>query len=468
MDWTPTEIAALRSAALRMSLAHFARHVGVSLGSARNWERGDVAPAPTSQRLLDAAHDRLKPAQRARFEAALHRDVGRGVQAATVAVTPEVMPASPTTVLVPSEVDNLSDELLKVDFDELACIVMAWASNERRGMSRREALSRLSTALALAAVGPRLPLEGELARITRVLDNPSRVDAATLDHTETIILACRRQGDVLGPEVALQTALAQRQVTASLLPGTPTVLRHRVLSLYAELTQLAGWSLFNLGRYAEAQRYYEEARLLAHEAENTDLVTYVLCGMSQLATWQNTPRIGIDHAAAAMTWADTPHSRAYAADVAVKAYAAAGQRERARRALHDEREAVAAIATTPPASPWWYFYDEAFSLQTGALLALRFQEPAQAHQAVNDSLARIDSTNLHNLAFNLLYRAEAYLQEGEPQASSQALSDVAALACTPASRRIQQRMWDLRRALDDWRDRDYVRVLDEQLRELRP
>jgi hypothetical protein len=31
--------------------------------------------------------------------------------------------------------------------------------------------------------------------------------------------------------------------------------------------------------------YYEDARALAHEAENIELGTIVLCGMSHLATW---------------------------------------------------------------------------------------------------------------------------------------------------------------------------------------
>lgn len=362
----------------------------------------------------------------------------------------------------------LPSELAEVDFDELARVVMVWASNERRGMSRREALSKLSTALALAAVGPSLPTKDEIDRFANVLSRPSQTDDATLDHTETIILSCRRQGDVLGPEIALQTALAQRQVTAALLPETPGLLRRRAMSLYAELTQLAGWSLFNLGRYQDAQRYYDEARVLAHEAENADLVTYVLCAMGQLATWRGMPRVGIDHASAAATWAATPHARAYAADVAVKAYSAANQREPSLRALEREREAVASIDTLDEAaSPWWYFYDEAFSLQTSALFALRFHEPARAHTAVNDSLQMIDSTNLHNLAFNLLYRAEAFIQQGEPGEASSALGDVAELACTRTSTRIQERVRVLRTALARWSDTDAIRGLNDRLNELR-
>jgi hypothetical protein len=179
------------------------------------------------------------------------------------------------------------------------------------------------------------------------------------------------------------------------------------------------------------------------------------------------PRVGIDHAAASAAWASTRHARAYAADVAVKAFSAAGHRDQARRAWEEEREAVASIgASQEPASPWWYFYNEAFSLQTGALHALRFNDPVRAHQAVNESFHLIDSTNLHNVAFNLLYVSEAFLQQGEPQEASTALKDVAELACTKTSTRIRQRVMELRTDLSPWGNEDYVRELDEHLQRL--
>ncbi|MGH3702073.1 MAG: hypothetical protein ACRDQY_22015 [Pseudonocardiaceae bacterium] len=53
-----------------------------------------------------------------------------------------------------------------------------------------------------------------------------------------------------------------------------------------------------LKQFDHAGYYYEDARALAHEAENTGLGALVLCEMSHLATWQGIPRTGIDHAVA--------------------------------------------------------------------------------------------------------------------------------------------------------------------------
>lgn len=463
MDWTPTQVVALRTTALRMSLLHFARHVGVSVGSVRNWERGDRPPSPASKRQLDAAHDRLKPSQRERLRAVL---APQAATASSPAATVVPGADAPNLGAVGSEAARLPKPLAEVDFDELAQTLMAWADHGQRGMSRREALSKLSTALAVAAVGPALADLDEVDRLGAVLGESAAVDAAALDHTQALVLACRRQGDVLGPQVALQTVLAQRQMIAGMLKGTHGPLRERVLSLYAEVTQLAGWSLFNLGRYEDADRWYHQARVLAHEAEDSDLVTYVLSAMSQLATWRGQPRVGIDHAAAAATWASTSHARAYAADVAVKAFSAAGQRQQALRALEDEQQAVSTMSEGVPASHWWYFYDEAFSLQTAALRALRFHEPEAAHLAVNQSLNLIDATNLHNFSFDLLYRAEAFIQQGEFAEAGGALVDVASLACTGASLRIQQHVRQLRVRLDHAGDLEVVRELDDRLHQL--
>lgn len=76
------------------------------------------------------------------------------------------------------------------------------------------------------------------------------------------------------------------------------------MSAYAELTQLVGWLSFNMGDCPSAQHYYDDARSAAHDVQNVELVAYTLCTMSQLATWQGKPRVGIDHAVAAAVWAE--------------------------------------------------------------------------------------------------------------------------------------------------------------------
>jgi hypothetical protein len=221
-------------------------------------------------------------------------------------------------------------------------------------------------AAALAGAAPLFDVvdPDERERLAGVLHNPSRLDAATLAHYEAMVTNLKRQEDLLGPRTVLPAILAQRHLVGGLVAAAPDELKPRALSVYAQLSLMVGWSLFNLGDYQNASYYYDDARTAAHDAQNVDLVTYVLCTMSHLHTWMGKPRVGIDHAVAAASWArqtDSPHARAYAADVAVRAYLADHQLDNAWRALADEYTALRDVRPDQPASPWWYFFDDRFT-----------------------------------------------------------------------------------------------------------
>lgn len=251
----------------------------------------------------------------------------------------------------------------------------------------------------------------------------------------------------------------------------PATFQQRTLSAYAELTQLVGWLCFNMGDYRSAQHYYDDARSAAHDAQNSELVTYVLCSMSQLATWQGKPRVSIDHAVAAAVWADQAHSplaRAYAADVAVQAYAAGNQPDTCREILDREYAALQAARADEPTASWWYFYDESFYWRTEGECALKLQRPDDAMDALDKSLTLIDPANLHNRTFRLLFRAEARIQPEEITEASGIVGDVAQLTAGNGSQRIARRIKDVRGLLTPWERTKPVRELDERLAAYRP
>lgn len=261
--------------------------------------------------------------------------------------------------------------------------------------------------------------------------------------------------------------LAQRQVIGEFGKAAPVHLRPRVLSAYSELSQIVGWQLFNLGHYRAAQYYYDDARTDAHEAENVELVTYILCTMSHLATWRNRPRVGIDHAIAAQTWAvQTPSAkaRAYSADVAARAFAAARNNDKFQAALEDECTAlVIAGKEEMPGSSWWYFHDESFYYGTMGESALQLGSPEDAWRAAQQSLKLIDPANIHNYAHTMAIQAEARIQQGDVAEACQAIGDIAKLTAANRSGRITERIGHLRTALEPWQRTRSVRTLDEQL-----
>ena len=202
------------------------------------------------------------------------------------------------------------------------------------------------------------------------------------------------------------------------------------------------------------------------DARNLELVTYILCTMSHLATWQGKPRVGIDHALAARAWGrevDNPLARAYAADVSARAFAADGQAALCDEALDEEQAALATYHPDQPAPGWWYFYDASFNLGTRAECALQLGRPDQAWDTAAEALRLIDGTNLHNYALTLSFQGEARIAQGNITEATAILGDVARLTAAGRAARLTQRLLRLRQALAPWERSRAVHRLDERL-----
>ncbi|MGH3936268.1 MAG: hypothetical protein ACRDS1_15045 [Pseudonocardiaceae bacterium] len=365
-------------------------------------------------------------------------------------------------------VTPLVHRLHEVDVPELAQVIVMWMQRLNPSVNRREVLAKLSAAFTAAALTPLFDLlnPDEQERLTHVIQHPDSFDLAALGYCERMITSLRRQDNALGPQFTLHSVIGHRQLVQQLAQAAPVEFAQRALSAYAELTQLVGWLCFNMGDYRSAQHYYDDARSAAHDAKNVDLVAYILCTMSQLATWQGKPRVGIDHAMAATVWADQAHSplaRAYAADVAVQAYAADHQPDKSREALDQEYAALKAARADEPTASWWYFYDESFYWRTEGECALKLQRPGAAMEALDKSLTLVDPANLHNRTFRLLFRAEARIQQVEIAEASSIVADVARLTTGNGSQRIVQRITEVRGLLTPWKRTKPVRELDERL-----
>ncbi|HXT44541.1 MAG TPA: hypothetical protein VN748_10550 [Pseudonocardiaceae bacterium] len=362
----------------------------------------------------------------------------------------------------------LVQRLEEANFTELAQVIAMWIQRLGPVVSRRVLLSKLSTACALAAAAPLFDVldPGGDEGIAQVVQGASDFNEPALRYCEDVVGSLRRQGDTLGPQLTLPSAMGHREVAQRLAKTAPPQLRQRAVSAYADLTQLIGWLCFNLGDYHSAQYYYDDARSAAHDAQNVELVTYVLCTLSHLATWQGKPRVGMDHAIVAQSWAlqiDNPRAEGYAADVAARAFAADGQASTCRRMLDTEQAAVAKISADPTDAPWWYFYDEPFFWATTSSCALQLCDPERAQETVSRSLATTDPSNVHNYTFTLLFQSEAFLQQGCIAEASRAISEAVMLTRSIRSQRIDQRITELRVALTPWHRSRPVRELDELL-----
>jgi len=80
-----------------------------------------------------------------------------------------------------------------------------------------------------------LPSAGGASAITHkplAFAAPSRVDDTVIGHIEAVLWRCMRQDDALGPQAALDTTLAQRNLVRGLLPpARPTATRPAAVSV---------------------------------------------------------------------------------------------------------------------------------------------------------------------------------------------------------------------------------------------
>lgn len=172
----------------------------------------------------------------------------------------------------------------------------------------------------------------------------------------------------------------------------------------------------------------------------------------------------IDHAVAAQAWAnqtDDMPLRAYAADVAARAYAMDQQSGPCLRHLDAARACVDATADEPTLV---HFYNRQLLDSIHGLCLLNLNQPVKAVEHARNSLSTLDPTYVRNVAFNTVYLGMGQLALGEIDAAADSLGDAAALTVHNRSARLVERIRDGRREFAPWADTRAVCQLDERLR----
>ncbi|MGH3798945.1 MAG: hypothetical protein ACRDTD_02215 [Pseudonocardiaceae bacterium] len=342
-------------------------------------------------------------------------------------------------------------------YHQLEQLLRRWAHT----MDRRNALQLLGWAATAAAT-----LGGDgYERVVSALSGSSRVDNHTLEAIEAILRHCHRQDHALGPHAALDTVLAQRQLGRSLLPDCPDELRPRLLSVLSDSSRQAGWLSFDLNQFDDAGYYYEDARSLAHEAQNAERGAFVLCEMSYLATWRGMPRTGIDHAVAAGHWArrsGDQRLRAYTFDVAARAYAADGQRDACLTAL-DAAHAALPAAGDDPAGSVSLVYDEATNISVRGMCHLELRDGQRAADYAQQSLRELLPSAVRDTAFTTVDLSMAYAQCKEIDEATRLLGDAGEIAAGNSSVRLTGQLRQARAELLPWQATSAVRELDDRL-----
>lgn len=118
----------------------------------------------------------------------------------------------------PRDAAPLVQRLEEVDFADLVRVIVVWMQQLNPSASRRDLLSKLSAACAVAAIAPLFDVINpeERERLARVLQHPESFDLAALAYCERMIVNLRQQDNALGPQLTLHSAIGHRQMAQRL------------------------------------------------------------------------------------------------------------------------------------------------------------------------------------------------------------------------------------------------------------
>ena len=328
-------------------------------------------------------------------------------------------------------------------------------------VKRRDLLKAGVGAGALATLGVT-----DSERADWLLSGAGRPDMAAVNLMRGTLWQAMKLDDLLGSPATQGMVIAQQQVTEAMLRDAPEPLKPALLSLYAEWTGLAGSLAWDVRDHVTAGRLYAQAREFAHESEDSDLGAYMLCHLSQLATWQRRPRVAVDYAVAARSWVAQSHDRHLRAYVAVRnaeAAAIAGQAAACLSALDDADAALVGLTPVSPGQSRAYFMGEAIqeSYRGNCLAILGRAEEAAA--ASRNALAMMQPEYVRDRAVTLLELERALIQMDAIDEAAAAVAKAAELSAQNRSPRLAGAIADGRHQLAPWTGTRAVRDLDTLL-----
>ncbi|MFE9253857.1 helix-turn-helix domain-containing protein [Streptomyces sp. NPDC006879] len=193
------------------------------------------------------------------------------------------------------------------------------------------------------------------SRVSRSAENPSRLDAGTVDALAGVLAAYRRLDDTAQPTSLVPATLVQMKEVTRMLRGARGPHRDRLAEVASEFIQFGGWMLAQDRQDAKAVRLLNDGVELADEIRNGTLAAQALNFKGYLARQQGRPEgVARWYAAAAFTPGAHPAQRLGDMLQAAAGLAELGERDDALRLVENaERLSDAAAALPPPDTAYW-------------------------------------------------------------------------------------------------------------------
>ncbi|MGI9004056.1 MAG: hypothetical protein ACR2GH_20810 [Pseudonocardia sp.] len=330
-------------------------------------------------------------------------------------------------------------------------------------LDRRDA-TRLLTILVATATSP----DG-LSRTTQALTS-GRVDTGVIDEIDeidTMLAACQRQEDNLGPSAVLPAMLAQRGMIEDLLRGCSDATRPRLLGLYGRANLSLAYYVYDLGDSAGAARHCEDARRAGHEARDIALVVYTLCNIARFAVEDSRHNVAVDAAAVArrlVGGCEDRQLRAYVGGITATSHALTGNERQCMAAFDNARHALNSGTGHDDSLAYWFTEGALRSKESVA--ELQFGRVEQAAASAIAGLDLLDDSAIAGRACCLTRLADARVLGGEVAEATRLVADAADLATRYRSPRLVTALHTSRNRMAPWKDTPAVRELDQRLADL--
>lgn len=330
-------------------------------------------------------------------------------------------------------IERIADGLGMPDYARLVLLAPTIAregEEEAAEVKRRDFLLGAGVTLAVSAT----PLLGPVGRIS----------AGDVTRIRSELAGLYALDDATGGSAAFERAMHQAQAVRHLLDNAtygPTVGRDLQV-LAGELTEMAGWSAFDLGRHGEARHLFGEALTLAHVTESGPLSTLVMASMSLQSTSLGAGREAVALAEAAQRTARPFGSARLLSLLAAREAVGHGRcGDMAAAAVALSRSENLLDDADDPGQEWLEFWGPADFAGAVAGVHLRIGQLDVAERAVRQAIDATPERYTRNRAGYRAQLAEVLAVRGEVAEAASLATDVARAGV--GSDRVAARLRDL-------------------------
>jgi tetratricopeptide (TPR) repeat protein len=222
-------------------------------------------------------------------------------------------------------------------------------------------------------------------RMSHAAAHPSRLDGAAVSALAAALAAQRHADDVIGPGPLIGAAEAQREALLAMLREARGSHRDALCAVVSESVQFVGWLNIEVGQYARADGFLNEAISLADDIADGALVAQAYNFKAHIARKRGQHQATHRNFMAAYVCESAKRQRVVNGAQAASALALLGRRSDAERMLNEIETLRDKAANETPLGTSYWLTPEWLSIPIGHL-HLHLGRPQQAAEHISHGL----------------------------------------------------------------------------------